>query len=310
MAGKLTMYTGDRYASSYLISGKIKVEGFDIEFVKPGAGGVAAIFNDMLARQTYDIVDLPLSNYIIARDLGMPLTAVPVFPTMFFPQLGPMVNRRAGIRGALDLAGKRVGVSGFAFNPAVWLRGILVHLYDLPIEQVIWVEGEPNSMSEVSFPRSRRFTVQKAQGLMQLLEEGSIDALIMADGGVEPTDKIDRLFEDYFQEIRKYVDATSVFPPNSVLTIREEVVGSYPGLAESLTRAYREAGLLYHQEVSGDAHHMGLRVSELRDMGLFPHEDGLGANRQAVRMMIHYCYEQGFIRTLPEPEGLFVAGRA
>lgn len=305
MADKLTVYTGDRYASGYLLNGKAKVKGFDIEFVKAGPGGVGPIFNDMVQKQSYDVAELPLANYIIARDLGKPLTAVPVFPTVFFPQLGPMVNRQAGIRGPQDLAGKRVGVSGFAFNPAVWLRGIFFHHYDLPIEKVTWIEGEPNSQSGVPFFRSRRFTIEKAGNLMPLVEEGRIDALIMADGGIEPTPKLDRLFPDYFAEIQKYVAATSVFPINSVLVVKEATVKSHPSLAGALMDAYREAWRLYHQEASGDSFHMGLRVSELRAKGLFPRPDGLGPNRKALQTMLHYCYEQGLTRALVEPEELF-----
>jgi 4,5-dihydroxyphthalate decarboxylase len=86
-----------RYASSYLASGRVPVKGFDVEVVPPQPNPAAA-FNDLLDHLAHDVVDLPLSNYIIARDLEKPLTAIPVFPTMFFPLLGPMVNRKAGIR--------------------------------------------------------------------------------------------------------------------------------------------------------------------------------------------------------------------
>ncbi len=51
---------------------------------------------------------------------------------------------------------------------------------------------------------------------------------------------------------------------------------------------------------------MGLAPRELFDMGLFPDEYGLEPNRAAVRMMVQYCYEQGLIRRLYEPDELFV----
>lgn len=293
----------NRFAASYLASGEVAVEGFEFELVP--APNISALFNEQLQKLSYDIVDLPVSNYLIARDLGKPVTAVPVFPTFFFPQLGPMVNRQAGIRTVDDLVGKRVGVSGFGFNPAAWLRGIFFHLYDLPVEQIVWVEGEPNSMSGVPFPRSRRFRIEKAEGLMPMLEAGRIDALVMADGGVEPTDKIDRLFPDYLAEIRKYVRATGIFPMNSILTVKEDTLQAHPGLGNSLEAAFRKAWDLYTRQAEGDSQHMGLRLDALRAMDLFPRSQGLGPNRNALRTMIHYCYEQGLIRTLFEPEELF-----
>jgi 4,5-dihydroxyphthalate decarboxylase len=307
MANKLTMFTNDRYASAYLIGGKVPVNGFDIEFVTPGPHGPGTIFNDMVRTQPYDISELPLANYIIARDLGMSLTAAPVFPTMFFPQLGIMVNRNAGIQGPLDLAGKRVGVSGFSSSPAVWLRGILFHHYDLPSEQIIWVESEPNSMSGVAFHRSRRYNVEKTeQRLMQQLEEGKIDALILPEGAA-PTDKIDRLFSNEFGEVRAHLEATGVFLPNSVLVIKEATSKANPGLGKALLKAYDEAVRWYSQDAADDDRHMGLHVGELRTVGLFPYPTGLAANRTAIRMMVHYCYEQRLIETLFEPEELFVS---
>lgn len=293
-----------RYASSYVASGKVRVDGFDVEVVPPQPNP-AAVYDDLLRSLAHDVVDLPLSNYIIARDLGKPLTAIPAFPTMLFPLLGPMVNRKAGIHTVDDLIGKRVGVSGFGFNPAVLARTMLVHHYDLPIEQIIWVEGEPNSMSSVPFPRSRRFTIEKAENLMQLLDQGKIDAVFMSDGGVEPTDLIDRLFADYRVELRRYIDATGAFPMNSVIVIKDEVLKANPGLDRALTDAYREAWALYASEAPDSGEHMGLGVGELRSMGLFPPPQGFQANRKAIRIMVHACYEQGLIRTLFEPEDLF-----
>ena len=306
MADTLTMFASDRFASSYLISGKVLVEGFDIEFVKPGSHGPGTIFNDMVRTQPYDICELPLANYIIARDLCTSLTAAPVFPTMFFPQTGLMICRSAGIQEPLDLVGKRIGVSGFSTNPAVWLRGIFFHHYDLPCEQIVWVNAEPNSMSGVEFHLSRRYTVEKTQGrLMQLLEEGSIDALMLPEGS-QPTDKIDRLFPDGLGQVQAYLETTEVFLPNSTLVIKKATSEANPGLAEALVAAYDQAIQLYNQDARNDDRHMGLHLGELRGAGLFPYLNGVAANRIAIRQVIHYCYEQGLIGTLIEPEDLFV----
>jgi 4,5-dihydroxyphthalate decarboxylase len=226
---------------------------------------------------------------------------------MFNPVLGPMVNRRAGIRRPQDLEGKRVGVSGFAFNPAVWLRGILLHHHDVAPERITWVEGEPNSQSGVPYFRSHRFAIEKTeQNLLKLAEEGKIDAFFMADGGVAPTANLDRLFPDFFAEVRRYHQATGVFPVNSLLTIKEATARAHPDLARALVEAFQEAGRLYHGEEQDGAFHMGLPVGELRKAGLFPHRDGLAANRKALRQMVHYCYEQSVIHTLFEPEELFI----
>lgn len=300
----ITIMTSNRYASAQLVSGQVKVQGFDVRFETP-TPTVAAVFNEFIHNLSFDAVDLPLANYIIARDLGKPVTAVPAFPTRFCPLLGPMVNRQAGIRGVDDLVGKRVGVSGFAFNPATWLRSMLVHQYDFPIERVTWVEGEPNSMSNVPYGRSRRFTIEKAPGnIMEMLNAGTLDAVFMSDGGLEPTDTIDRLFADPWTEIRKFYETTGVLPQNAAIVVRNDILQANPGLDRALVTAYQEAWDRYVAE-AGDSRHMELAVPELKKMGAFPVREGFSANRKGIAWMIHACYEQGLIQRLWESEELF-----
>ena len=225
MAVKLT--TNIRYASSVLASGKVPVKGFDVEFVQPEPN-VTVVFSDFLHNLSRDAIDLPLSNYIIARDLGKPLTAIPAFPTMYFPILGPMINR-PGIRTADDLVGKRVGTFRLRLQscragaphslPRAGHSDRADHLGG----------GEPNSMSGVPFPRSRRFTIEKAENLMGLLDDGKLDAVVMSDGGVEPTPLIDRLFPDYLTHLDRYVAAIGTVPVNSVIVIKNEVLEPTPG---------------------------------------------------------------------------------
>jgi hypothetical protein len=71
--------------------------------------------------------------------------------------------------------------------------------------------------------------------------------------------------------------------------------------------AFDQAWGRYTREAAGDSQHMGLRLDALRELDLFPPAQGLAPNRTALRLMIHYCYEQGLIRTLSEPEDLFAA---
>src|SRR5215207_5148268 len=275
----ITIMTSNRYASAQLVSGAVPVKGFDVAIETPQPT-VATVFNAFLTNLNYDAVDLPLSNYIIARDLGKPVTAVPAFPTRFIPLFGPMVNRKSGIVTVDDLVGKRVGVSGFGFNPATYLRSMLVHLYDLPIEKIIWVEGEPSSLSNIPYGRSRRFTIEKATGpLMDMVNAGELDAVFLSDGGLEPTDTLDRLFADPWEEIRKFYDLTGVFPVNAAITFRNDVLEANPGLDRAVVAAYQEAWDRYAADPS-ESKHMELSVNELKKMGLLPLREGFSANRK------------------------------
>jgi 4,5-dihydroxyphthalate decarboxylase len=223
MADKISIAINNRYNAAYVITGRVPVKGFELDVYDYSAPGRTApeTFNRQYQELTWDLVDMPFTNFLIARDLGKPLIGLPSFPTLFNPLCGPMVNRSNPIHTARGLEGKRVGTMGLAFNPSTWLRGILQHHYGADIYSIQYVENEPNSMSSVPYPRPDSFKVEKAQGVMGMLNRGEVDCVFNSDGGPEPTDVIDRLFPDYWNEVQAYYDATGVLPINSVLVAKE-----------------------------------------------------------------------------------------
>jgi 4,5-dihydroxyphthalate decarboxylase len=305
---KLRLVTGRRYETKFLLDGTVKVRDFDVECIDAGPAPWP-VFRDMVTTISYDIGEQAMSHYLLAKDRGKPLTAIPVFTSRFFPQMGVTINRSSGIREPGDLVGKRVGVAGFGYNPAAWIRSILAHQYEVPVERIIWVEdAEDRFLAGLDYPRSRRFTIERAADVAGLVVRGEIDANIPAGGGPAPTETTKKLFDDGYAEIRAYVRDTGVFPINTVMTLKEAVVDRYPDLPARLMEAFSEARGLYMQELSAgkETDHMGIKTSALQEMGLFPDQYGLAPNRLAVRMMVQYCYEQGLIRKLYEPEELFV----
>jgi len=321
MAGsKLTLATGRRHDTKFLLTGEVRVRDFEIDCIDAGPAPFP-IFRDMVNDISYDIGEQAFSHYLIAKDMGKPLTAIPVFPSRFFPQLGVTVNRQAGIREPADLVGKRVGLPSFGYNPGAWLRGILVHQYEVPVEKIIWVEeAEDPFFGKLNYRRPKRFTVEQMSGLQTMgatsgpprcvpLETGQIDAFIGPGGGFPLVETTRRLFADPYQEIDAYLQRTSVFPINTVMTLKEEVVKAHPQLTRRLMEAFYEAKIRYQAEVLTGAEtiHMDIELGELRKRGLFPDQYGMEPNLPAIRMMIQYCYEQGLIRTLYKPEDLFVS---
>jgi len=317
MAQKLTFATRRRYDTKFLMDGTVRVEGYNIEFVNyKGPGGMTSFFRDMVTDLSYDIGEQAFAHYLIAKDQGKPLTAIPVFPSRFFPHLGVSVATRSGIRNPGDLVGKRVAAPDWGFNPAVWMRGILAHQYEVPAEKIIWVvSAEEPLFRGLSYPRSRRFQIEKvsvpddgSHGFLPLIESGAIDAIFLAAGGIDPTGASKKLFGDPYPEIERYAAETGVFPINTLITLKESVVKESPELPRALMKAWEQARSRYVRETEEgkETDHMGIEVRRLKAMKVFPQAYSLDANRGAIRMMVQYCYEQGLIRTLFEPEELFL----
>ncbi len=303
----ITMGAPREFAAAYLNDGTVKVAGFDVTPAWPERG--ADVYTSAFKEPMYDFVVLPLSNFLIAVDKGLPLIGLPVFIDVFFPQLGARVNKDAGIESPADLEGKRVGVRGFAFNPAVWLRGALADMYGIALEKIQWVSAEPNSLSGVDFRRGSQFEVETTERpLDELLDAGELDAIFWDRGGPALTDHTAYLFAEPLQEALKYHLLTGVQPLNSLLLAKRDVLDANPGLAQAVVDASDKARELYSQNVSEDDNHMGLPVKWLRGSGLFPHRNGLLENRTSLEAIVRYAHAQGLISRRYEIEELFFEG--
>lgn len=314
----LSASLGNRYDTRYLINGKITLPDFELEF--PDAGEHPWIsFNEMITNLPWDIGEQAFSHYLIAKDQGVPLTAIPVFPSRFFPQLGAVVAKRANIKEPRDLEGKRVGVMGFGYNPAVWLRHILAHDYNVDVEKIIWIEDEDDRfLRGLNYPKHHRFQIETMTSFetlntagtnptaIEALDNGLLDAFFSPAAGPPLTEHTECLFPNPYPMLDQWLQQGGIMPINTVITIRQETVDRYPALAQQLFNALCAAREMYHQEREKDPLHLGIDIEFLFKTGLFPDRYGLAENTVPIQEMIKACQEQGLIKTRFEASDLFI----
>ena len=303
----ITLAADHEYAATYIANGTVRVKGFDVQPVWPEKGA-GAMYGQVFKEPQYDVVLLPLTNFLIAMDKGVPITGIPVFPDVFFPHLGAQVNKQAGIHTPKDLEGKRVGIRGYGFNPATWLRGALADVYGVDLRKITWVEAEPNSLMSVDYPRGTGFKVEKGGDQTKELESGELDAVFYDRVGPALTANTARLFDDPLGAAKEYYAKTGVFPVNVVLAAKNETLAANPGLGQAVVDASDEARDLYYKNVKQDDSHMGFPIWWLRDNGLFPHRNGLQANYKALEAIIRYSRDAGIIQRDFKPEDVFFKG--
>jgi 4,5-dihydroxyphthalate decarboxylase len=304
--------------------GTVKIQGFDVEYPTPAERDVqrkpaskelyiapSSMFTSIATEATYDIGELPLSTYLQSVDLGKEAIAIPVFPSRMFPHSQVTVNLKSGIRDPADLVEKRFGIGFFSKNYSVWLRGILRHQYDVSIEKIVWVEDQPEHFPEYRPPC--RYTIEKAppgQKLATLLENGEIDALVAPRGSQRNrSEKVRPLFDDPYSEIGRYLGGL-IFPINTVITIPRKTISRNHTVAEAVFEAFQRALDFYLENVrqgNREDEHSGLSLKRLEEeAGISFPSYGFKANRENIKMMIQYCFEQGIITRLFEPEELFL----
>ncbi|MPZ13013.1 MAG: hypothetical protein GEU73_01070 [Chloroflexi bacterium] len=307
-----TVAIGHRYDFWKLINGDVKPEGIEVAYPPVTSGAPAPIFSRLAREHPWDIGEQGFSTYLMAYDLGKPQIALPVFPSRFFPHAGIFVNERSGITRSQDLVGKRVGCASWGTNYSVWCRGVLTHQYDVPTQKITWVESVDEHLQEFRPPR--RYMIERAEGeetrQAVLLANGKVDAATMAGGGTGGDLAGARpLFADMYPEIRSYVEANGFFPINTVITVHRDAVRRNPEMPRKMMDAFFKAKALYDAEIAQgkEDEHMGLSLRRLQqDTGLRLTDYGFQANRKAIETMIAYCYEQGILRKLVQPEDLFL----
>jgi len=120
----------------------VQVEGIDLDVLEVGQSNPLKHGQDrherMLQKGEFDICELSLSSYLIAKSRGMPFTAIPVFPRRLFSLSQMWVNENAGINSPKDLIGKKVGLSTFQTTLSVLAKGDLQAEFGVPWRKIGW----------------------------------------------------------------------------------------------------------------------------------------------------------------------------
>jgi 4,5-dihydroxyphthalate decarboxylase len=134
---KMTLALGSYDRHGPLLEGCIQHPQFDVQYVEldPQQGR----HERFLQNFEFDAAELSLSSYLIAIDRGMPVHAVPIFPRRLFSQSQMYKNVHCRIDSPMDLADKRIALSGYQNTLGVRAKGDLSHFYGVPRTTVTWI---------------------------------------------------------------------------------------------------------------------------------------------------------------------------
>src|SRR5918999_1300084 len=93
-----------------LMNGTIEANGIEII---PTYSHPSETFWRQLKFQEFEVAEMSMSSYLIARERGLDLIALPVFPSrrLFHTELSYNVD--SGVQKPENLAGKRIGVGEY-----------------------------------------------------------------------------------------------------------------------------------------------------------------------------------------------------
>lgn len=271
------------------------------------------IFQRMAHFQEFDVSEMSLSSYLIARDQGTPrLMAIPVFLQRAFRLKGIYIRTDAGIATPADLRGRRMGVPEYQLTTAVWVRGILQDVYGVAPQEIRWVQAgleEAGRMDRlpIRLPPSIDFTQAPDRCLNEMMAAGDIDAIISSRPPLHqgrPLPNVRRLFPAYKEEEQRFFKATGIFPIIHTVAMREELYQRHPWIAVELFRMFdasrelwlrelrakgpQKAGVPWVDEAIEEV--LSLMGESFWTYGLDP------VNTQVVETLSRYSAQQGLIR--------------
>src|SRR5512132_2670889 len=103
-----------------LMNGTVVADG--VELI-PTYSHPAETFWRQLKFHEFEVAEMSISSFLMARSQGVDMVALPVFPTRRLFQTELSYHVDSGINGPEYLAGKRLGVAEYQQTAALWIRG-------------------------------------------------------------------------------------------------------------------------------------------------------------------------------------------
>jgi 4,5-dihydroxyphthalate decarboxylase len=311
-----------------LMNGTIKVEGVSLI---PTYSHPAETFWRQLKFGEFEIAEMSMSSYLIARSQGADMIALPAFPSRRLFQTELSYHLDSGITKPADLAGKRLGVAEYQQTAALWIRGILEHDFGVSQYKIHWYMERSEEMSHggatgfkpppgISFNR-----IDKNKSLASTLQQNELDIAHVSSPWVLQANALDRssritgkgdwskiapLFPDRLAEAARFSKHHGFLPVNHAYIIRGDIHRKHPWLAASLYEGFVRAKALARERLIEQIPAALIFGQEYLAMtreliGDDPFPFGIKANQAMLDTITGYSHDQGLTPRQMKVEELF-----
>ena len=311
-----------------LMNGTIEAEG--IELI-PTYSHPAETFWRQLKFGEFEVAEMSMSSFLIARSQGADMIALPVFPSRRLFQTELSYHIDSGITKPEDLADKRLGVAEYQQTAALWIRGILEHDFGVSQYKIHWYMERSEEMSHgaatgfkppagISFNR-----IAPNKSLASTLLENELDVAHVASPWVLQANALDRssriagkgdwskikpLFPDRMAEGARFYKQHGFLPVNHAYIIRGDIYKKYPWVAFNLYTGFVKAKALAREQLLERipsalffAPEYAAMTREMIGDDPFPY--GIKANKAMLDTIVAFSHEQGLTPKKMTVEELF-----
>jgi 4,5-dihydroxyphthalate decarboxylase len=309
----LTLATGDYESIRALKEGTVQPDGIELTVLTDMTSDIRHW--RMLRNREFDVAELSMSNYLMAKYTGLPFVAIPVFLHRRFRHGFVFLNAAKNIAKPTDLIGKNVGLRNFQATANLWIRGILEHEFGLPHRSINWFKQDEEEVDWTPPADLRIQRVPQGRSIEKMLVDGELDALIhpeLIQAILDKDARVTRLFPNYRDLEIDYYKRTGIFPIMHTTAIKQEIVDKYPWVPINLMRAFEASKTAAYKRMENPrivplAWFRSFLEEQEEVLGPDPWVYGLGkANTKTLQMLMQYSQEQGLIGRKMALDELFV----
>jgi len=226
---------GDYPATRPLRQGSVTSSALTLDFADVAVPHKA--FKRVVRDMEFDVAELALMTFLMARSRGVPLRLLPVVLfsrnplalLVYRTTLGPLTPR--------DLEGRRLGVRAYTTTTAIWARALLADCFDVDLDALQWLTYEEGHVAGVTEPPNVRRDPAHAD-LAALLAAGAVDAAVVDPVPIDPG--VARLIPDVDEVWCAWQRSTGARTVNHVVVVRESLADDSARIGE-LIRMFQDS---------------------------------------------------------------------
>ncbi|MBV9602704.1 MAG: hypothetical protein JOZ87_38415 [Chloroflexi bacterium] len=260
-----------------LKDGTVKTPGVDFDFVD--VSPITRAFRPMATQQAYDVGEMALVTYMLARVYKKPVLGLPIVLVRSSLLPGLVTSSSSSVSDPRELKGKTLGVRSYTQTSGVWVRGILQEAFGLDLGSLKWVTFEGAHLDEYTDPSNVSRAPADAN-IAEMVKSGELAAAI----GVPAGEGIRPFLADPAKAEADWAAKSGVRTVNHIVTVKQSLVNADSSLPGKLTDLFERA--------------RGRNGASVPPIGIEP-------NRKAFEALARFAYEQKITPTKMTPEELF-----
>jgi 4,5-dihydroxyphthalate decarboxylase len=277
-----------------LKDGRVTIPGIEMEQIT--VTPMIQAFRRMTRNLEFQICEVAVVTYFTARQYGVPITALPIFPLARFEHNGIILNANL-VRTPKDLNGTTMGMRAYTVTPGIWARAFLQQEHGVDISSMRYVMGDDEHVIQYNqdpdIPKNLEYRM--GADIQKLLADGEFASALHIPTGDYP--HLKPLYPDgRAAGIAAYERMGGIYPLTHLMTIRNDVLAEYPWLPQAMMEAFKESKELHRKATGAPA-----PQHQYDD----PMPIGLDETRKALKVLMDLSVEQHVMKKALDIDEMF-----